>query len=357
MKPFMLTQKDIQPDSSVCLPVYSTINIRENIAMRTGILRSTMLGAVLLASMNLMPATAAEVLYATGGGSPLGLSGLHTLDPHTGANQLLWGFQNVHFYNGGLAYDPASDLLYATGAWDASTGTSTLFSINRYTGALAEVGPMGSGINLTSGGLAVHPQTGVMYATGTNGFQSSALFTVDKTSGAATLVGQSGGQCCSAPFGFNMNGLGFASDGTLFANGFTLSNTSSHLYTLNLSNGLATDIGAHGTNVGRDLKYSGLAFAADGTLFSLGSYDAASGALFTVNALTGAATSLTPPGPYASGPVHFGVDGGLVFAPSVPAPGSIYLLLTGLAAMLTWRQAHRRTLLPSISPLKAYSSP
>lgn len=295
---------------------------------------------MLFALSGLMPAAAADVLYATGGGGPLGLSGLHAVDPQTGANQLLWGFQNVHIYNGGLAYDAASDLLYATGAWDASTGTSTLFSIDRHTGILAEVGPMGSSLNLTSGGLAVHPLTGVMYATGNNGFQSTALFTVNKATGAATLVGQSGGQCCSAPFGFNMNGLGFASDGTLFANGFTLSDSSSHLFTLNLASGVATDVGAHGTNVGRDLKYSGLAFAADGTLFSLGSYDAASGALFTVNPLSGAATSLTPPGPYGSGPVHFGVDGGLVFAPAapVPEPASVGLLVAGLAAMAAWRQ-------------------
>lgn len=309
------------------------MNPKPTLRLLQALFRRGVAGVFLAASV-CVPA-AADMLYATGGGGVLGLSGLHAVDPQTGANQLLWGFQNVHLYNGGLAYDAASDRLFATGAWDASTGTSTLFSIDRYSGALAEVGPMGSGLNLTSGGLAVHPLTGVMYATGLNGFQSSALFTVDKLTGAAALVGQAGGQCCTAPFGFNMNGLGFASDGTLFANGFTLSDGSSHLFTLSLVTGAATDIGAHGTNVGRDLKYSGLAFAADGTLFSLGSYDAASGALFTVDPLTGHATSLTPPGPYASGPVHFGVDGGLVFAPGapVPEPAPAELLAVGLAVL------------------------
>lgn len=287
------------------------------------------------ASASFTPARAADVLYATGGGVGA-LSGLHELNPQTGTNQLLWGFPNVHLYAGGLAYDAASDRLFATGAWDASTGTSTLFSINRFTGALAEVGPMGSGINLTSGGLAIHPLTGVMYATGGNGFQSTGLFTVDKASGAATLVGQAGGQCCTAPFGFNMNGLGFSSNGTLYANGFSLSGGDSRLYTLNLASGAATDVGPHGVNVGRDLKYSGLAFSADGTLLSLGSFDAASGALFTVNPATGAASSLTPPGAYGSGPVHFGVDGGLVFAPGavVPEPASGALMALGLAGLV-----------------------
>jgi len=300
--------------------------------------------AAWIACASFMPAGAADVLYATGGGALGGaLSGLHEVDPQTGANHLLWGLENVHLYNGGLAYDAGSDLLYATGAWDASTGTSTLFSIDRFTGALAEVGPMGNGINLTSGGLAVHPLTGVMYATGTNGFQSTGLFTVDKSSGAATLVGQAGGQCCSVPFGFNMNGLGFASNGTLYANGFSLSGGDSSLYTLNLATGAATLVGVHGVNVGRDLKYSGLAFAADGTLLSLGSFDAASGALFTINPATGAASSLTPPGAYGSGPVHFGVDGGLVFAPGapVPEPATGVLLAVGLAVFLAGKSRRR----------------
>ena len=304
---------------------------------RAGSLLRNCAAGIALASTGLTPALAAEVLYATGGGALGGaLSGLHEVDPQTGANHLLWGLPGVHLYNGGLAYDTASDALYATGAWDASTGTSTLFRIDRFTGALAEVGPMGgSSINLTSGGLAVHPLTGVMYATGTNGFQSTGLFTVDKTSGAATLVGQAGGQCCTVPFGFNMNGLGFASNGTLYANGFSLSGGDSSLYTLNLATGAATVVGAHGVNVGRDLKYSGLAFAADGTLLSLGSFDAASGALYAVNSATGTATSLFGGGPYGSAPIHFGVDGGLVFAPGapVPEPASYAMLLAGLAVV------------------------
>ena len=60
-------------------------------------------------------------------------------------------------------------------------------------------------INLTSGGLAINPVMGIMYATGGNGFQSTGLFTIDKNTGAATLVGQGGGECCTAPFGFNSN--------------------------------------------------------------------------------------------------------------------------------------------------------
>lgn len=336
------------------LPETTAMTFATLIRRARSVLRSCAAG-IAFASTSITPALAADVLYATGGGALGGaLSGLHEVDPQTGANHLLWGLPSVHLYNGGLAYDTASDALYATGAWDASTGTSTLFRIDRFTGALSEVGPMGgSSINLTSGGLAVHPLTGVMYATGgyndgVSAHQSTGLFTVDKTNGAATLIGFAGGNCCVGDFGVMLNGLGFRSDGTLFANGWALGGPSypdpnqSHLYTVNLATGAATHFGPSGVTLGRSLKYSGLAFSADGTLLSMGSFDAASGALYAVNSATGAATSLYGPGPYASGPIHFGVDGGLVFAPGapVPEPGSVGLMLAGLAGLAAW--LHRR---------------
>lgn len=284
-------------------------------------------------------ARGADVLYATGVGSgpTPGLSALYSLDPFNGTSTLLWNFPDIHIYAGGLAYDPGADLLYATGVKDSDTGTTRLFGIDRFTGAATEIGPVGDGLNLSFGGLAINPLTGVMYATGA-GNQSTGLFTIDKHTGAATLVGLSGGQCCVIPFGFNIYGLGFGNDGTLWANGLTLSNPggpgSSHLYTLNLNTGAATDIGSHGVAAGRQLTYSGLAFRDDGTLLSMGSVDAASGGLFAVDTFTGAATSLTGSGiPYGSGPIHFGVDGGLAFAPAsaAPEPESYALMLGGLA--------------------------
>jgi hypothetical protein len=268
-------------------------------------------------------------LYATGLGTGPGaqLSALYTIDPATGAATVVWQFAGIHIYGGGLAYDAATDTMYATGVLDSDTGTTRLFIINRFTGAWTNFPGMSPTINLSQGGLAINPVTGIMYATGGNGFQSSGLFTIDKNTGAATLVGQSGGQCCTAPFGFNIYGLGFRSDGTLFGNGLLLADlpghpTTSILFTLNLASGLAAEVGHHGVEVGRQLNYSGLAFGADGTLYSLGSTSGSAQGLYSVNPATGAATVI------GDTILDFGVDGGLTFAPG-PEPTIMSISLSG----------------------------
>ena len=337
---------------------------------------ATVLMVALVASLASAAPSALEapVLYATGvgTGAGAGLSALYTVDPITGTASLVWNFPSIHIYAGGLAYDVAADTLYATGVLDSDTGTSRLFTINRFTGATTAFGGLSAGINLSSGGLAINPLTGVMYATGTNGFQSTGLFTIDKNTGAATLVGQAGGSCCAGDFGIMLNGLGFRSDGTLFANGWALGGPSypdpstSHLYTVNLATGDATHIGPSGVTLGRSLKYSGLAFRDDGTLLSLGSLDAASGTLYSVNTANGAATSLNSGTGYGTGPIHFGVDGGLAIVQAAPAPtptpvpptptptpipgltvwglGALALVL---AAAMVWRVARRRQVSPT----------
>lgn len=278
------------------------------------------IAAAVVVSAAFGSAQAAPILYASGSGTGPngGLSAIYEVDPSTGASTLVFGFPTIHIYNGGLAYDASTDTLYATGVEDSSTGTSRLFAIDRATGAFTSFPGMSSTINLSQGGLAIHPLTGVLYATGGNGFQSSGLFTIDKATGAATLIGQTGGQCCVNPYGFNLNGIGFRSDGTLFANGFTLTDGISSLFTIDLATGAATAIGAHGVSSGRALRYSGLAFRADGVLLSLGDIDGSNDGLFAIDPATGAATLLGGTGP------RYGVDGGLSFA--VPEPGALLLL-------------------------------
>jgi hypothetical protein len=282
--------------------------------------------------------------------------GLYTVDPTNGASSLIWNFPSIHIYAGGLAYDAASDTLFATGVEDSSTGTSRLFAIDRHTGTVTAFAGLSSNINISSGGLAIDPVTAVMYATGGIGdpnpniaHQSTGLLTIDKHTCAATRVGYAAGNCCGPGFGVNLNGLGFKSDGTLFANGFSLAQPdpgTSHLYTVNLATGAATDIGPSGVFLGRSLSYSGLAFSGDGSLLSMDSLDAASGALYSINPATGAATLLGAAGlPYGSGPIHFGVDGGLAFAPvtAVPEPAAAWLMAPGLLAVIGFARRKRKS--------------
>jgi len=100
---------------------------------------SMAIAAFALAMSLSLPARATDGLYATGGGSGpgAGLSGLYLVNPLNGTSNLVWNFQNVHIYAGGLAYDTTTGTLYATGAEDSTTGTSRLFTINRATGAIA----------------------------------------------------------------------------------------------------------------------------------------------------------------------------------------------------------------------------
>lgn len=276
-------------------------------------------------------ASAAQVLYATGGGSPE-LSALYTIDTSTGVATRVQQFAGIHIYAGGLAYDAATDSMYATGALDSDTGTTRLFKINRFTGGVTVFAGMNPTNNLSAYGLAINPLTGIMYATG-GGNQSTALFTINKNTGAETFVGLSGGQCCVSPFGFNMYGLGFRSDGTLFANGITLDDGSSTLYSLNLANGHATIIGGHGVSIGRRLQYSGLACDTNGTMYSLGSTSASAQGLYSVNPATGAATLI------GGTVINFGVDGGLAFAPDqpVPQPAALNIAITSTnTLLLSW---------------------
>jgi hypothetical protein len=105
---------------------------------------------------------------------------------------------------------------------------------------------------------------------------------------------------------------------------------------VDLTTGIATNIGPSGVTLGRSLSYSGLAFSNDGTLLSMGSLDAASGTLYSVNTANGTATSLDNGTGYGTGPIHFGVDGGLTFAPTavVPIPAAAWLFGSGLLGLV-----------------------
>jgi hypothetical protein len=280
---------------------------------------------VSLAVLALTPSARAATLYAVGGNTQPsgGQSALYTVDKATG--QLTWvGSLGTPFnydnsiYNGGVAYDPYTDRMYALGC-DSSV-TSALFLVNRTTAQITRIGYLGgtNPYSFCSGGLTFDTSTHKLYAVGDVGapIQSSALVEIDPATGAMTVIGGTG----AAFSGTGMSGLGFdASTGTLYANGYTSFDLHSALFAVDRGTGFATMIGYHGLSLGRQMDYSGLAVdPATNVMYGFGSVSASASGLFALNRTTGAATlvALQSPG--------IGVDGALVFAgPDVlgaPAP-------------------------------------
>ncbi len=284
-------------------------------------------GWILAACLVVAAPARAATLYAVGGnfGPSGGQSALYTMNKANG-NATWVGSLGTPFnydnslYNGGVAYDPFADRMYALGC--DSSGASALFLVDRATAQISRIGYLG-GANLgafCSGGLTFDPFTQKLYAVGDVGspIQSTALVEVNALTGAATVVGGNG----AAGSGTYLSGLGCdTATGVLYANGYTAFDQNSALFTLSKATGLATMVGYHGLTFGRKMNYSGLAIdPATQVMYSTGSESASLNSLYTVSKTSGVATlvaSMTPNG--------IGVDGALVFvgpdvlaAPSVP---------------------------------------
>jgi DNA-binding beta-propeller fold protein YncE len=98
---------------------------------------------------------------------------------------------------GGLAYDPARDIIYATGAFN-SPEQSALFVIDVKNHSTTLVGLQTQDAFLAFGGLALDPSTGLLYATGFDLTKPvgdpglTSLYVVDPATGTATKVGPTG---------------------------------------------------------------------------------------------------------------------------------------------------------------------
>ena len=169
----------------------------------------------------------------------------------------------------------AAEVLY--GADGAGGNPSNLYILNPATGAIAStIGPIGFAVT----GLAIHPTTGVLYGSTSRMSAASphSLITINKTTGAGTLVG-------SYIVGSleTMADLTFTSDGTLYG---WLEPASDDLYTINTATGAATLVG----NAGISTFGSGLAASSSDVLFYAGFGD--SGAFDTISRATGLPTTV-----------------------------------------------------------------
>jgi hypothetical protein len=261
-----------------------------------------------------------NLLYASG---TFNGSALFTVSPSSGATTFVGYTGTDHpssthsLGGGGLAFDPVSQVLYGLGSDEA------LYSVNRSTGFATLVGNTGEGT--FSGGLAFDTSQHVLYATGqSTAFSSqpnlavSTLFSIDPATGTATAIGATVNELSTGDLAYDsvrdvLWGLGEAR---------TVGFDRSALYTVNRATGLATRVGIvswMGSTVDVDLSAGGLAFdPASGTLYATGTAcnpQACQSALFTLDPSTAVATLVGPTSGYS---LQFG---GLEFAPCANRSG------------------------------------
>lgn len=194
---------------------------------------------VLAVGLTLGPVThaGAVVLYGSAFSGPTGPAILYHISPTTGAATAIGpiGFARV----GSLDFSPVDGKLYGIGS---NGGSAALITINPGTGAGTPVGPLGfiAGVGIYD--IAFRPSDGRLFGLAQNALPPLNsvpvnLYTINTTTGAATLLGALGTQ----PPGLGGNGLAFLG-GTLFYAAGGVSNIPSHaaLYTLNQSTGSAT---------------------------------------------------------------------------------------------------------------------
>lgn len=175
---------------------------------------------------------------------------------------------------------------------EAFYSNSTLYQIDITTGVATSIGPIGAA---SVSGMDFHPTTDVLYATGFRlsdlpNTLTSILLTIDPATGVGTEIGPTGIED-SGINEFNCAGLSFRSDGTLFC----YAEGGDDLVTLDTSTGAATLVG----DTFASCCGNGIAFASDDTLFHINESE-----LQTLNQSTGLAATVAqmtyPPGPLPS---------------------------------------------------------
>lgn len=180
---------------------------------------------------------------------------------------------------------------------NAAGGGATLYGVDRNNGGLYTlntsngeiVRAIGStGQRVTS--MAVHPTTRVLYGvSGSSSPNSRSLLTINKSTGASTVVGA---------LGASVKGIGFTSNGTLYGWEYRFI-ANANLYTIDLTTGAATVVGLSGVGRGR----GGMAVSSTGVLFGVPDVDTDN--LYTLNTTTGVATA---------GPFLNGLDGDTIYS-------------------------------------------
>ena len=194
-----------------------------------------------LAALCAIPAMATSQMYAASGSN--GVNGhLYTINPATGAMitdvGALMNATGAPFGLTGMAF--MGGTLYGTVSNASPTGAGTLVSINPFTAQVTSIGTF-----FAAGGGTMSDITsigGTLYGWRSNADHS--LYTINTTTGAASIVGAGSGNP-----GFGGGGLAANAAGTMFVspNGSFASSgfTQGSFYTVNTTTGALTSLGVH----------------------------------------------------------------------------------------------------------------
>jgi len=178
-----------------------------------------------------------------------------------------------------LSLSTQAQILYAATGTAGTPGV--LYQVAPATGQTSPVGPiLVGGLPIAITGLAVNPQTGVLYGVTANASPNLAqhLVSISTLSGVATDIGA---------LGTGLADIAFRLDGILYG----VSGNNANLWRINLSTGVATIVGTTG------FTSSGGAFAINPVGVAVTNGNGASGTLDSINLQTGARTA----GPVLSG--------------------------------------------------------
>jgi hypothetical protein len=185
----------------------------------------------------------------------------------------------------GAASNVHAGTLYAS---TAAGAPGELYIINQATGAVVQdVGPLNDslGTNYPITGLAASPVTGVLYgSTGNKGTVDAMLVTINPATARVTVVGPyNAGPTNSDGTPTTMADIAFTSAGNLYG---VASIGGPSLYSINLSTGQATLVGANG--VSSSTTGGGLAISSSGVFYGtptasrFGTYNSTSGAFTNI---------------------------------------------------------------------------
>jgi hypothetical protein len=245
-------------------------------------------------------------------GSEYSGNSVYQIDGATGNFTTIGGGSTNHLP--GLAYNPNTGVLYGT-------NEANLYTVNPSTGVASLVGAHGA---QTITGLTFNSAYTVLYSIGYNG----TLYSVNPATGTETAIGALG----ITPN--TITDLATNSAGTVYATG-----TSGNLYTVNTSTGAASLVGA---TTGTSAGMTAIAFGVDDTLYGI---DTITDRLMTVNIGTLVAT---PVGTVSIGGDVRGLavtdtlidnEQSAVSVPTLATPTLFALaLLLGLAGLLSFRR-------------------